>query len=228
MKTTLNNVLQLFCICTLLIFSQIMSAAVVTVPEGLAPGEQYRLVFVTAGLHDASSAMIEDYNIYVTSQANGAPLLVSLNTTWSVLGSSPTVDAMTNTDTNPASSGVPIYNLNGQLVASGNADLWDGSLAHAINVDQNGDTWAQAVFTGTGTDGLGKSGYQFGAIGDRVQYGNSGLTTSGWTTIDWGGELTALHFYGISGILEVPAVPEPATLLLLGLGGLTLLKRKRG
>jgi hypothetical protein len=225
-KVTSNKVLQLWCIGILAVISHIAPASLVTIPDGLAPGDSYRLVFVTGGLHDASSALITDYNSFVTSQANSAASLASLNITWSVLGSTPSVDALTNTNTDPALDGVPIYNLNGQLVASGNADLWDGSLANAINVDQNGNTLAGVVFTGTGINGLGLPSRQFGAIGYRVQTGNSGLTNSGWTTIDWFGTLAQLHFYGISDVMTVPT-PEPATLLLLALGGLALTNAKR-
>ena len=46
-------------------------AALVVVPADLAPGAQYRLVFVTSGTRDATSADINDYNTFVTSQATG-------------------------------------------------------------------------------------------------------------------------------------------------------------
>ena len=36
-------------------------AALVVVPPGLAPGAQYRLVFVTAGTRDGTSDNIDDY-----------------------------------------------------------------------------------------------------------------------------------------------------------------------
>ncbi len=222
MKAQWNIVPRILGLLILLTASHIALGSLITTPDDLAPGDQYRLVFVTAELHDASSAQIEEYNLFVASQAAGSASLAALNTTWRVLGSTPAMDAITNTDTDPSLAGVPVYNLNSQLVATGYGDLWDGSLGNAINVDQNGNTLNGAVFTGTGTNGLGLSDRQFGANGFRVQYGNSGLVTSGWTTIDWSGSLTSLHFYGISDILQVPAVPEPASLLMLALGGISL------
>ena len=227
MKTTSMKILQLLVITAFIGISHVSLAAITTVPDGLNPGDQYRLVFVTAGLRDASSDTINDYNNFVTSQANASADLASLSTAWKVLGSTASVSAITNTGTDPAFAGVPIYNLSGQLVAAGNADLWDGTLTNPINVDQNGDIWAQKVFTGTADDGSPIAGYQLGAIGDRVRYGDSSLTTSYWTNVnwDWAGDLTALHFYGISGTLQV--VPEPATMLLLALGALTLKKSKQ-
>ena len=46
-------------------------AALVVVPPYLAPGAQYRLVFVTDGTRDATSFDINDYNTFVTTQARG-------------------------------------------------------------------------------------------------------------------------------------------------------------
>ena len=43
-------------------------AALVVVPPGLSPGQQYRLVFVTDGEWDATSSDIDDYNKFVTNR----------------------------------------------------------------------------------------------------------------------------------------------------------------
>jgi hypothetical protein len=45
-------------------------AALVVVPPGLNPGDQYRLVFVTAGTRNATSSDINDYNTFVTNQVS--------------------------------------------------------------------------------------------------------------------------------------------------------------
>ena len=214
--------LKALCLFVLLGAVQTVHASVITTPDGLNPGDQYRLVFVTAGLHNASSTDIETYNSFVTSQANAAAELASIVTTWKVLASTPDVDAMINTNTNPGEVGVMIYNLNGLVVASNNADLWDGNLTNPINADQFGNAVAGATFTGTGIDGIGIPDRELAANGFRVQYGNSGLTNSGWTTIDWSGSLSGLHFYAIS---DVIVVPEPATILLLSIGGIAMRRR---
>jgi hypothetical protein len=114
-------------------------AALVVVPADLAPGTQYRLVFVTNGTRDATSFDINDYNTFVTNQVTGSALATQLTTagfnlgtiTWKAIastqagGSSTGVTARDNTGTNPSSTGVPIYLIDGNRVANNNADLWD-------------------------------------------------------------------------------------------------------
>jgi len=117
-------------------------AALVVVPTDLAPGAQYRLVFVTDGTRDATSTNINDYNNFVTNQVTGSALAnalsgAGLTTTWKAIGSTASVAARDNTGTNPSSTGVPIYLINGNKVANNNADLWDGSIQTAINITQN-------------------------------------------------------------------------------------------
>ncbi len=209
--------------------SEYALAAVVTLPTGLAPGTPYRLVFVTADLAQSSSNNIDDYNSFVTTQASGSTSLAALGTTWSVIGSTPSIDARTNTNTDfNLGTGLPIYNLAGQLVASNNADLWDATLTNPINIDQNGNTVSQKVFTGTATDGTGIADRQLGGPnGFRVQYGEAGQINTSWTTIDWAGTLTGLHFYGISGVLGQSVVPIPAAAWLFGSGLLGLIGMAR-
>ena len=94
-------------------------------PSGLSPGDQYRLVFVTSGARDASSANIEDYNDFVKSYGDQAVV-----SNWKAIVSTATVDARDNTSSNPTTDGVgvPIYNLMGELVADDYSDLWGGEL----------------------------------------------------------------------------------------------------
>ncbi|GBL15778.1 hypothetical protein MTo_03094 [Microcystis aeruginosa NIES-1211] len=126
-------------------------AALVVVPPGLAPGAQYRLVFVTSGARDAQSTDINDYNTFVTNQATfgTSDIDTALDTalyaagfdpntiTWKAIGSTASVAARDNTGTNPSSLGVPIYLIDGNRVADNNADLWDGSIQTAISVTPN-------------------------------------------------------------------------------------------
>ncbi len=62
-------------------------AAILT-PPALAPGTQYRIVFITSTSRDAQSTLIADYNTFVNNAANaGGSLLQPLMATWSVIGS---------------------------------------------------------------------------------------------------------------------------------------------
>ncbi|MFM7787424.1 MAG: PEP-CTERM sorting domain-containing protein, partial [Microcystis panniformis] len=63
-----------------LVTSGAAQAALVVVPPGLNPGQQYRLVFVTSGTRNAESSDINDYNTFVTSEANKPALNSALTT----------------------------------------------------------------------------------------------------------------------------------------------------
>ena len=91
-------------------------AALVVVPADLAPGAQYRLVFVTDGTRDATSSDINDYNTFVTNQVTGSPLATALTTagfnlgtiTWKAIGSTSATSAKVNTSTDGSQPDVPI------------------------------------------------------------------------------------------------------------------------
>ncbi|MCZ6699364.1 MAG: hypothetical protein O7D94_10580 [Planctomycetota bacterium] len=117
-----------------------VAAAPITTPTGLLPGDQYRLAFVTSTTRDATSTVIGVYNTFVTGVANAVPELLALGTTWTAIGSTSAVDARDNTSTNPITSdpSVPIYLLNDTLLATGNADLWGGSIANPLKINEQG------------------------------------------------------------------------------------------
>lgn len=193
-------------------------AAVVTVPAGLNPGDQYRLVFVTSASRDAMSSNIADYNTFVSNLALNVPELAALGTTWSAIGSTSSVNARDNTGTNPAvSSGVPIYRLDGDQVAVNNADLWDGGLLAGIDVTELGATVGNTVvWTGTGVSGaanapLGSSNASNGTPPLVLPTPYLWITNYSPMASD---ELGLL--YGMSGVLTV--VPEPGSIVLGALG----------
>ena len=90
----------LFGCVTIIVAVPVASAQIVTIPNGLNPGDQYRLAFVTNGTTLATSTDIAAYNTFVTAEANTQPELVTLGATWAAIGSTPTDDARDNTGTN--------------------------------------------------------------------------------------------------------------------------------
>ena len=65
--------------------------------------------------------------------------------------------AVVSTQGNPAKSRLtvsgPLYNTNGEIVANGRNDLWDGKLDNAVGYDASGNPTAKLVWTGTDSDG---------------------------------------------------------------------------
>lgn len=167
-----------------LVSSPVAFADIVIQPPGLNIGDQYRLVFVTSGTRNAQSSNIADYNSFVTTQANQSAALTALGTTWTVIGSTSTVDARDNTGTNPDTSvGVPIYNLQGQLNAANNSDLWDGSLLNPIRFNQVGlVNDAPEVFTGSDSNGVKSLSPQWYLGSDAASVIGRTDTLNGWVS----------------------------------------------
>jgi hypothetical protein len=207
------------------------SAAVVTVPVGLNPGDMYRLVFVTSSTRNATSTNIADYNAFVTGVANTQVELLGLGTTWSAIGSTSTVDARDNTGTNPSTdgAGVPIYLLDGSLFVQNNADLWNATVArnNSLSVQQDGVSISGAAFVWTGTwhDGTAATPNSFGGGNcssvsfDCVEVGFTSAIDCNWVgcnVIDQ--RNSSYRLYGMSDILTVAPVPVPAGVWLFGSG----------
>ncbi len=219
-------------------FSTSSVAAIITVPLGLTPGSEYRLVFVTADTYTATSTNIGDYNSEVNTEADTIPGLDALGTTWLDIGSTGSVNAIDNIGLGGSGVGVPIYNLAGAEVAAddtGNTNglFWNSNspgLAALIDIDEDGATLNDHPFTGTNVDGTAYTGYGGLALGNsNVLVGdNSRADWDYWTDDITESKTSSQSLYAISGILVVPAaVPEPATSLMLTLGGALLLGMRR-
>ena len=219
----------------------VVAMAVLAVPAQAAPIEPYRLVFITStngtgpdgtGPGSPEGWTIAEFNAHVQGLADAAGIGIGSgvgdgNTDWFCIGSTADVDARDNTGTNPnVSVGVAIYNLvNDSLVAIDNADLWDGTAVNTINYDETGALKSHWPFTGTGPDGTQATANYgpLGQVGGNVAQGQSGVAGN-WIHRTWTGDPpgTALPLYAMSEI-----IPEPATMSLLALGGLALLRRRR-
>jgi hypothetical protein len=194
-------------------------------PSGLNPGDPYRVIFISSEMGDATSPDISHYNTLVDSVANaGGSDLALFGATWVVVGSTPTVDALTNI----GSFTSPVYNTAGLLVAINSTALWSGTLSNAVGYDENGNSLlSQSADTGTNSNGTGASGFELGGIAPPsgvVFDGQANSTTSTWVA---GGLLprtfAGRHFYGISSdiIFGAPAaVPEPGTFGLMLMGAM--------
>ena len=200
-------------------------------PPGLQPGQQFRIVFVTAATTSATSRSLSTYDAVVSGDAaagglatyNGSPVI------WEAIGSTPTVNAITRL---PA-DGVPLFLPDGSLVAPTGAALWNTlstPLIHPIIEHANG-VMDSGHFAWTGTDPTGVGQFLNELGRGRVGTGGDTFADSSWVDTGFsssGG--VARPLYGFSSVLTVP-VPEPGTLALalVGIGGLvgTHLDRRR-
>jgi hypothetical protein len=194
-----------------------------TVPMNLDVGDEYRLAFLTSTTRDAISADLADYNAFVSATANAIPELLALSTTWKALASTDLIAARDNSGTDPgAATGVPIYLLNDTLLASNNADLWDGTISEELDVDESGASTEEplSVWTGSDSSGAGPFFSELGSTSTMTIAGATNQVGEGWilnTVTDFEAEK---HLYAISDVLTVPtAVPALtgwATLALVG------------
>ena len=219
----------------LLLFLGIMPvhAAPVTVPSGLNPGDQYRLVFVTCGTTQAFSDDMRYYNDFVTDEASVVPELTALNTTWSAIASTPYWDVQSNTNTEVGPNGdegYPIFNLQGELLATTNAEFWTPSTK--INVGIAIDPYGRVLapdYAWTGTDEIGHGAGPLGCGCGRSMYGVFGWEGTSWVAEGTWPQDATYHLYAMSGILLVSQpVPAPTSLVLFssGIFGLLGLRRK--
>jgi hypothetical protein len=211
-------------IAGLVVLAGHVEAELMLQPAELDVGDPYRLAFVTSTVRDATSSDIHDYNEFVQAAADSSPL-AGLGQSWQAIGSTIAIDARDNTGTNLEVDGlgVPIHLVDGTLLATGNADLWDGELLSEIDVDEFGvevpSFTNQRVWTGSRSDGTRP---QLDTLGGSVPLNFSmqgRLDTSDSEWIRYFAETNNRHnrLYGISGVII--AVPEPTSLTIVLLAG---------
>lgn len=218
--------------------SQPAHSSPITTPTGLVAGDQYRLAFVTTGQRDPLSSNIADYNAFVTAAANTQAALAALGTVWTAIASTNATDARDNTGTNPfnaAHADVPVYLLDGTTkIADGNADLWDGTLDHALSVNETGGAGSLTVRTGTETDGTATPIGLGGALGTagNTLIGFSTASGGDWIAANTLSQTVTLHFYGLSDVLTFTGTtpitaPSGIVFLFLGIAALGQARRRK-
>ena len=190
------------------------ASPVLLTPPGLNPGDQFRFVFVTDGIRDATSSNIADYDSFVNAQAGGATYEGAV-IDWIAIGSTGSVDAIDHV----GQGNTPVFLSDGSSVAPTTtaAGLWQGAIAHPINLDLDGNTVDPLFFVWTGTNPFG-TGFG-GPLGSpRPQTGSTTDTLGAWVASGSSPGGDPRHLYGISTVLTVPesTVPEPSMLTLVG------------
>jgi hypothetical protein len=200
---------------------------ILNTPAGLAPGQQFRIVFVTNGTTQAESTDISTYNSFVNgdaaAQANGNVFYNGQLVNFSAIGSTATVNAIDNVGVSSA----PVYSADGTLIADSTTTdaggLWSGKLLAGIGEDLSGNlSSAGLVYTGSLDDGTGAFLTQLGSVITDTELGFVGHATFDWDTGGAAPFDREIAMYGISDVLTVAAVaaPEPTSVLLTltGLG----------
>jgi len=180
------------------------------VPTHLNAGDRFHLLFVTREVRNADSADIADFNSFVNAVADSAGIgPATAGIEWFAVASTPNVHARDN-----AFIQAPVYNLQGELLASGHSDMWDGALAAAVNYDEHAMAinMRHHVWTGSGTDGRGKAGRELGQIA-AIVIGDLKLSDGHWLDSSGSHILVDWHLYALSEPLVM--VPEPSTLLVI-------------
>ncbi len=174
------------------------------IPQGIAPGDSFRLLFVTSATRDASSSNIADYNAHVQGAAGGNDSLKSFKDEFTALISTSAVDARENTGT--TGTGVPVHWLGGEKVADDYADLYDRSWDSVAGRTENGSSYTGLVWTGGNKMGE-KSGLRYAGAAE-VRLGDLGDATLPLSspTVKASGE--AYPLYALSPVITV-AEPEP-------------------
>ena len=125
------------------------------IPSGLKGGDSFRLLFLSSTTRNGSSSSIGTYNTFVQNRATaGHDGLADYASQFKVVGSTADTDARDNTET--TGTGVPIYWVNGNKLADGYSDFYDGSWDDETNIkDESGEDRSSPllIFTGSDNDG---------------------------------------------------------------------------
>ena len=181
------------------------------VPDGLGPGDTFRLLFATSTTRDATSTAIADYNTFVQTAAGHADIQ-AYSALFRAVGSTAADDARDNTSTTHTNTdtGVLIHWLGGNQVADDYADFYDLSWDDEANAtDESGDarslSGASRPFTGSNNNGTADSSNPLGA--NRAGYGTLNSAIAGRNPLKTTGQsfsnTDTRPFYALSPVFAV-------------------------
>ena len=190
------------------------------VPGDVAIGESFRLLFVTSYSQRGSFSRVARYDNHVrdASLSGMAAIRPYGEHFWALISTSD-VDAREHTVTGftATSPEIPIYWVNGDRVANGNRDFYDGNWASNSPSDEfGGDSQAGvAVFTGSASDGSRDPAgrYPGSPEAKQVRLGKPHVRGSEIASQDAAASKGSAPVYGLSGVFKV--VPPNALLPLL-------------
>ncbi len=182
-------------------------------PDGLKPGDRFRILFVTDAVRDATSPDIADYDAFVTADAQAVPAMQRFLTNWRAVGSTDSIHARDHIDM-ASPGGVPIFRPDGVRIADDYTRFWDSArvpLLAPINVTPSGQVIGSAR-AWTGSNFRGYRVWPFGGVGVNVRAGDPTATNYTWTQANDLPPSQAARVYGISDVLTVPEARHPAGL----------------
>ena len=203
------------------------------IPDGLGPGDSFRLLFATSTTRDATSTAIAVYNEHVqNAAAAGHVAIQAYSSLFTVVGSTADTDARDNTRTTytEVDLGLPIHWLNGDKVADQYKDFYNGDWDDEANAtDESGSARSLSAnadwpFTGSSDDGTAASLTELGSTANLVRVGRpNSLTADANPLSSSGGQLNtgSRPFYALSPIFIVGqkiTVPSNWALIPTGLG----------
>ncbi len=219
MTRTTSRCRGFFTLVALSLISLPAFATLMTSLANLAPGERYRVLYVTSSLTTASSSSIDYYNAIVESSASIGTVTSLLGLRWKALASTESVNAQDNTGAVATDiSPISVFNTAGQLLATSMADLWDGNLLREVFFNENGG--AEVANTWTGTDEFGNTTCPLGSISCAgIRYGSSAELDANWISDHIASSSLPLALYGLSDEAVIAhTVPEGSTIAFVAIG----------
>ena len=132
------------------------------VPPGLKPGDTYQVCFVTSTAKATTTSQVPSPTNFGNLYAADWIVTYTAYEAWALQvwdGRTPLVHAVLSDPTANAKDRIsitePLYNTHGDLIATDQADLWDGSIQNPVEYDEHGNpvTGSTLVWTGTMSNG---------------------------------------------------------------------------